>query len=375
MTTQFKNFKLSLIWVETIPAIFAQELGAAAPYAFLGKPGQFAKKFDELKAPGGSSKALGLPWQKPQGHHFWKHYFAGRHAGDISGADAWKNLVPLRGEMPFKITLEPPDPPGPSKPRVTFEVFYTPQGLGLVANAYYRGKDKSIEEIAALAHAFRYRYRFRMEAERAGGGMSLQSAADRALAAVRVQAFGNAEAFAGYDQPFTIATFVQGQTDNPDQEVRDGSPVHRVLEALTGWNENFATMNVEKTPIASAKLAIRTRADSDLVYARKGGRAIWLPREFGTSPARPRLSCYHRNITLASLQTMSLGECVGLVARRLERGEKVSPLLLARAKAAARALDVLASGDRTATYRTMSIDAQIKAANWRASMDIIAKSA
>ena len=286
MTTQFTNFRLSFIWVETIPDIFAQKLDKAAPYAFLGKPGQFAKKFDEVKV--GKSKDFKLPWPKPKGHNFWKHYFGGRHAGEIPGIDAWKNLVPLRSETPVQIMLEPAKPPEPRRPKVTFEVFYAPQGIGLVANVYYRGAAKSLDEIAELAHAVRYRYRFHGDTDRAKG-MSLQSAAERALADARQQAFGNAEATAGHNQPFTVATFVQGETDDPNEEVAEGSPVHRVLEALTGWNEDYAKMKLDKTPIATARLAIHTQRDSDLVYARKGGRAVWLPREFAVN--RGRQSC------------------------------------------------------------------------------------
>jgi hypothetical protein len=99
MTTQFRNFRLSFIWVETVPAIAAQELDAGARYAFFSKPGEFAEKFDEVKVRHGVLD-LGLPWPKPIGHHFWQHYFGGRHAGDISGIDAWDNHVPLRGTMP-----------------------------------------------------------------------------------------------------------------------------------------------------------------------------------------------------------------------------------------------------------------------------------
>ena len=43
MATQFGNFKVSFIWVETIPAIAAQQLGDKAQWGFLGMPGQFAK--------------------------------------------------------------------------------------------------------------------------------------------------------------------------------------------------------------------------------------------------------------------------------------------------------------------------------------------
>lgn len=63
---------------------------------------------------------------------------------------------------------------------------------------------------------------------------------------------------------------------------------------------------------------------------------------------------------------MSLGECVDLVAGRHQRGERVPPLLLQRAREAV--LDRLGTGDPKATYRTMSVDAQIKAANWQASV-------
>jgi hypothetical protein len=366
MTTQFRNFRLSLIWVETIPDIFEQKL-EQAPYAFLGKPGGYAEKFDTLQS--AAAADLQLAWPRPQGHHFWKHYFAGRHAGAVSGVDAWKNHVPLRGNTPVKIVLDQ------AEPKATVEVFYTPQGIGLIANVYYRGADKLLDDIVKLALAVRYRYRFRRNGDPTSSGKSLQSMADHMLANAREAVFGKAAAaFAGNNQPFTIVTFVQGEADNPAVEVPQGGPVHRALEALTGWNENYATIDLERTTIASARLAIHTRADSDLVYARKGGRAIWLPREFGANVPRPRLSCYHRNLTLASLQTMSLGEFVGLMARRVQRGEKISERLLARAKSAARVLKVLATGDRTLTYRSMSIEAQIKAADWTASMDIIASS-
>lgn len=367
MATQFGNFKVSFIWVETIPAIATQQLGDKAPWGFLGMPGQFAKKFGELKA-GGSSPELELPWQKPQGHHFWKYYFAGRHAGDIAGNDAWKSRVPLRNKTAAKFAMEPPKPEDPQGAKVTFEVFYTPQGLGLVANAYYKGEDRLAQDIVQLAHGVRYRYRFRRDAERAGGGMSLESAADHALATARKQAFGDAEAFSGRNQPFTIATFVHGQTDMPD--VAEGSAVHRVLEALTGWNQDWPKMPLDHASLASARLAIHRQSKDDIVYARANGRAIWLPREFSKPhPADPpRLSCYHRNLTLASLQAMSLGECVDLVAGRHQRGERVPPLLLQRAREAAYVLDRLGTGDPKATYRTMSVDAQIKAANWQASV-------
>src|SRR6266852_1148623 len=132
--TEITNFRVSFIWVETIPAILAQQMGPPVPrYAFLGYRGQYAQAFDRIKRRRGEP-GLELPWPKPQGHHYWKHYFAGRHAGDIIGDDAWQKHVPLRGQLPFRITTNE------RSPRVTFEAFYSPHGIALVANAYYRGE-------------------------------------------------------------------------------------------------------------------------------------------------------------------------------------------------------------------------------------------
>src|SRR5208337_3221483 len=111
--TKITNFRLSFIWVETIPAILAQEVKPDAPYAFLGYVGKYAQAFDKCKSKSGPA-GLELPWMKPQGHHYWRFCFAGQHAGDIAGAEAWKNLVPLRGHLPCQISLED------AGPRVTF---------------------------------------------------------------------------------------------------------------------------------------------------------------------------------------------------------------------------------------------------------------
>jgi hypothetical protein len=65
---------------------------------------------------------------------------------------------------------------------------------------------------------------------------------------------------------------------------------------------------------------------------------------------------------------LSLGECVDLIAGRRQRGETVPPLLLQRAREAARTLDTLVAGDAKETYRTISVDKQVKAANWLGSI-------
>jgi hypothetical protein len=374
MAAQFQNFKVSFIWVETVPGVFAQQLEPTAKYAFLGKPGYFDKNFNDLKA-SAAPKDLGLalPWPRPRGQHFWKFYFAGRHAGDISGKEAWKNRVPLRANA----TAYTAEPPGNADQlpvaKFIYETFCMPQGIGCIVTAHYRSDTpRPLDDMVKLAHAVRYRYRFHTAAQPRNGGMSLDSLADASLDAAAKGAFGKAEAFAGNNQPFTIATFVQGHTDEPN--VTEGSLVHHALEALTTWSEDdWASKPLKESPLQTARLRGHRPGANDIIYARDNGRAIWLPREFERpSPVRPpRLSCYHRNLTLASLQTMSLGECVGYVARQRQRGERINPLLLQRARESAGVLAALASGDAAATYRTMSVDRQIDAANYRALIKLV----
>jgi len=49
---------------------------------------------------------------------------------------------------------------------------------------------------------------------------------------------------------FTIATFVHGETDI--QDVAAGSPVHKVLEALTSWGENWQNRTLDSIALESA---------------------------------------------------------------------------------------------------------------------------
>jgi hypothetical protein len=383
MTIQFSNFRLSFIWVETIPAIAAQQLETFARYTFLGEPGGYAAKFNALQQQlaskadvsrgkkadvpqgGGEYSDLHLPWRSAMGNNFWKYYFGNDHAGNVTGAKAWEKHVPLR-----RTTLNiKHDAPGLE---VTFELFYSSHGVGLVANVYYRGENRPLDAIVTLSHAVRYKTQFHTAA--GTKGLSLQGLADHVLQDARQHAFGDVTATQGFNQPFTVATFVQGEAGDLDVEVPEGGSVHRALEALTAWN---LSPNLDKATIGSARLPIKKRRDSDLVYARARGRAIWLPRQFAVANeanSPPRLSCYHRNMTLASLQTMNLGEFVDLVGGKLSHGEQVPPLLLVRAKSANRVLKLLASADRNDrkwTYRSMSIDAQVKAAGWDTSMKTV----
>src|SRR6185312_5786487 len=168
--TQITNFRLSFIWIETVPAVLARTLDTKQSFAFLGSVGSYAEKFDESKSsaatPSTASAAkppadpaqpaaepLTVPWLGSS-NHYWKYTFARQSPRDVTGATAWQSLVPLRVSLQRRYAL------APAEMKVTFEGFYSPVGIALVANAYYRGKARTPMEMAEVAQFIRHQAQF-----------------------------------------------------------------------------------------------------------------------------------------------------------------------------------------------------------------------
>lgn len=366
--TQISIFRTSFVWVETVPAILAGPApGVSAPYSFLGQYGGYAEAFDGCQAGRQAVEGLKLPWDTPRGNFFWKYYFEGKHAGEMTGVQAWKKFVPFRCDQSHTTLTSG------AEAKVTFEAFYFPHGIAAVARANYRGQPKSALEIAQLALAVRYDYKFRIEGS-AGppDGVTLNGAAESALAFARERGFGNTDGFSGDNQPFSITTFLVGQDVLP---LAQGSDEHFLLETVTSWNRNLKHADLAGMPLADAELVIRGANNDNIMYSRDRGRAIWLPREFAEQPNKPTLACYHRNITQASAQTLSLGEFVSWVAAQCDAQVPVAPAISDRAKRAAELLHLFYQGKtatgKKVTYRTASVVAQIDNAGWNKAINVV----
>ena len=362
MAAQITNFRLSFIWTETVPAVLARTLDAKQPFAFLGAVGGYAERFDAVQR-GADAQGLTVPWLG-SGNHYWKYSFARQRPAELTGATAWKYLVPLRASLPVRNALA-------SGIRTTFEAFYSPTGIALVANAYYRKEARSPIEIAELAHFFRYQAQFNPPKGQSSP-KSLTAMADKLIGNVRLNAFGATPSYSGSNQPFSIATVVQAKVDDPTVSIAAGSDEHRALAAVSTWKQEYKTMPLGAEDLQTARLEESPRASSDFVYASQTGRAVWLPREFTrTGMMIRRMSCYHRNLTLCVMQTLLLGEFVDRVYQWHREKQPTVPLLLQRAQQAAALLDKSVDGDRTLTYRTRNIQRIIDGANWRGAIDYV----
>jgi hypothetical protein len=98
---------------------------------------------------------------------------------------------------------------------------------------------------------------------------------------------------------------------------------------------------------------------------------------FADRPDTSTLACYHRNITHASLQTLSLGEFVSWAANEYASGKPLAPAVLKMAKRAASLLSLFSAGKsavgRKVTYRSASVAAQFKDADWTQAIAVLAK--
>jgi hypothetical protein len=356
--TQISIFRTSFIWVETVPSILEGKT-AGQPFAFLGQTGDYAQAFDQCQSGTPGVGGLKLPWDGPRGNRYWQYYLE-KHAGDMTGAQAWKKLVPFQLDLPCKITSKDPE--------LTFalDAFYAPQGIAVVARATYRGAAKTPLEVAKLALAGRYDYRFEIDGK---DGLSLDRAAETALMLARRQGFGEkTEGVGGDNQPFSVTTVLVGENAVP---LAQGSDEHFLLEAVTSWDRYLKPADLAQRPLAGAQLPIKGTDAENIMYARKHGRAIWMPRIFAGNSNTATLACWHRNVMQASRQTLSLGEFVSWAAAQAN----IHPAVRERAQRAVALLQLSADGaaatGKKTTYRSASVVEQIKDANWTKAMAAI----
>lgn len=299
------------------------------------------------------SVALELPWPRPSGQYFWTYYLEGP-PGRVGGAQAWKALVPFRGDLPA--TVEAPWlRPG----RLSVEGFFYPHGVAFVLTASCRSS-LTLEEAVDKAFDVRKTKRFEVawDGEEASDALTLEALACRALDALHEMAFGS-DAPAGDRSvtPFSVVTVVRGRGVDPGAPPEEGGPVHRALEALTTWRPSW---RYDVLPdLSEASLRIRTAPPSHVLYGRKRGRAVWYPALFTLEGGDIHsLSCYHRNLVLASLQVESLGGLIASTVGRVREGVPLSACHRECARRAAGILGRLYGG--VATYRSWSPRAQIE---------------
>ena len=340
MPISVKELRLSLVWTKA----FYQDSNLPV----LADPAQYIHAFDQARS--SSSQPWQLPWISGRPQHFWQYYLkpvAPDNFEHVTNSNARSYFVPLR-------VPRMSDAVARDGAAATFEGYCFPHSTAVIATICLRPEPGlSLTDAGALALATRnadYQLTWKDNAPATHG--TLQSLAQKivdrvnALAQIAPAALGTP---LGY--PITITTII----DADGEEKTDPAILGQTLKALLALRSDWRTLDI---PIPA------TTADSDIAQLLpfERGRAIWNPTHFSAVEAKGRRTangCYHRNLTLAAMQTAAL---LALLVRAEEvLADPNGQLFAVSFKDVSNAIKLLAelsAGDDT-TYRSWSIRHQI----------------
>ena len=123
--------------------------------------------------------------------------------------------------------------------------------------------------------------------------------------------------------PFSVCTVVQGTAGPAARAPLDAAgDTRKALHGLASWRPTWQTDRLGD--LKDCILQVTSAPESSLTYLAKRGRVVWFPELFAPKEqdVEPRhsLSCYHRNLTFASLTVDALSSVVLNANDRLGTG-------------------------------------------------------
>lgn len=356
MAISIDELRMSFVWLEYTPALMVPGAEDSA-MAALGRRAGYWQKFEDARDKPGTLK---VPWPPSRGryiHRFWSYYleFGRLPLVDVGADDAWNHLVPLRESIKSKVTIQPPESaPVPRMKRVTVEGYSYPHAMAVVVtleietNAHL---EVAVDRAVALRNAARYQLEPPQEPYvlDALGAHLMKRQRDKTLElnTQRGRTIGN---------PLSIVTVIKGSEAGQTRPKSKGQ-IHRALEGLCTWNTNWRMANPHK--LAECRLdPIDNDTPFRLLYGTDKGRAVWFPDAFEVRGVTHLLGCYHKNLTMLSLQVESLIAMSLIAESYLSSGRLMPPSMEDLARRSVIILERFYKGEST-TYKSKSAARQI----------------
>jgi len=380
------DLRLSFIWVETFLDLVKNQTPPGANLAFLNHQNGYLAAFEETQTEGNEGvgpQGLQQPWlpNAKKKHKFWSFYLETAIPGKIQKDTVWQKLVPFYHEVEGFFIEPPAWLPG----RMTRQSYFYPYSIALVLSVEINkprgGLNLTLDEAIATAYQVRRTGRFQVTqpGQPIPQEFSLDGLAREELKRLRDFMLGpSAPPYAwSIRPPFTVATVVKGSGVE-----RWDAPTHQVicfLDALTRWPtydwDDPPPGNIPEV-IPADQTKVNEGYPGDTLHIAPRGRAVWYPKHFLKDAMRTdKLSCYHKNLNLLSMQVDSLSDLVSLAAGEIGAGSlpDSGSFYETCVKRAATNLSMLylGGGSGKNTYRSWSAKRQIEQNNYLDALNIV----
>ncbi len=300
-----------------------------------------------------------LPWPESEEQHFWNYYLECDDLSRVEWNQAQRHLMPFRA--PALVQVSPPSRLA-DHARVQLECFGYPHGVGCIITVSIRGSFSLDEMVDQAIQASQRNCCVRWLTGDEAFRLPLNKLASKAL-----KLYGEEMTSEGRLQPmresFRISSMIDGKGADPDKIIDEGDEIHRALEGLCvfnkGWRKANDLQDLDNRWIEPKKG--KYWRDGHFLYGTSSRRVVWFPGYFKENLETEKvrfLGKYHRNLTLASLQTKSLLALM-YQAKELFKQPDYMPFHLENlARYAAGILGRLYLGK--STYRSRSLQMQIE---------------
>lgn len=354
-----QQIHLSFVWTESIPVVLSVA-GRNLNMGFLGQRQLYGAKFDEAQTRNGDFEPPWIPQTHANRDYFWYYYLDKHSPDEISGDDAWRQIIPLRVELPMRVRLA-----GLAGGKI-IEAFHYPHGVGFILNLILKPNLALTETVDYAIHARRERcYQVKWEGK-TPQRLTLDELATSALYYLRRQVTGVGTRHENSaDKPFTIATIVSGAMERPIplQPVANHGEIHLALQGLSTFSPTWCEETTRLPALKDCVASVKAMPDDHVVYGFEQHRVVWFPKHFmNRSSKHHTLSSYHRNLTMLTLQTDMLNHLMALFVSHLEEGTPAPPALYNLVENGASIVSRLHGGVED-TYQSWSARTQIESGN------------
>jgi len=290
---QVKETRVSFIQFIPALALLQSRNPPPIPQPFLLSDVDFQKQYSKVQS--------GQTGQRTPGPERYGKLFWTRYVSNPEPAALWRGLVPIEYNLqPIVESLVL------NNCNVVLRAYLYPWGMGVMADVKLMDA-KPLDQTVNLLRDIRDRARIKWKFDTLSGMASPELLASKLRGRLHAEIYGDKVAQEDPGTQFTIVTVVDADPVEATDPIAEGGPIHRALEGFIGWDRNWTVTPPPANSLVDYRIASHRGPVGHIVYGNARARAVWLPNEFRSKADYPdRLSCYHQNLSAATVHTEAL---------------------------------------------------------------------